>query len=142
MSRKKEREYAFKGIFQLDFHPESQDFSESVDSFLENEEMSLGYGKNVIEATKSHLQEIDGILDEYLKESWQLDRIPKIEKSILRMAICELVYMDEKVPYQVIINEAIELTKKYGDENGKKYVNGILNKLAKDGRYVCPEPRD
>jgi N utilization substance protein B len=58
------------------------------------------------------------------------------------MAICELVYMEEKVPYQIIINEAIELTKKYGDENGKKYVNGILNKLAKDGRYVCPEPRD
>ncbi|WKY43431.1 transcription antitermination factor NusB [Eubacteriaceae bacterium ES2] len=142
MSRKKERENAFKGIFQLDFHPESQDFSESVDSFLENEDMSLDYGKNVIETTKSHLKEIDGILDEYLKESWQLDRIPKIEKSILRMAICELVYMEEKVPFQVIINEAIELTKKYGDENGKVYVNGILNKLAKDGRYVCPESRD
>ncbi|WKY46814.1 transcription antitermination factor NusB [Eubacteriaceae bacterium ES3] len=142
MSRKKEREYAFKGIFQLDFHPESQDFSDSVDSFLENEAMNLDYGKNVIETTKSHLQEIDGILDEYLKETWQLDRIPKIEKSILRMAICELVYIEEKVPYQVIINEAIELTKKYGDENGRKYVNGILNQLVKDGRYVCPESWD
>lgn len=142
MSRKKEREYAFKGIFQLDFHPESQDFSESVDSFLENEEMNLDYGKSVIVTTKSHLEEIDGILDEYLKESWQLDRIPKIEKSILRMAICELVYMEEKIPFEIIINEAIELTKKYGDENGKKYVNGILNKLAKDGRYVRPQSRD
>ena len=136
MSRKKERECAFKGIFQLDFHPESQDFSDSVNSFFESEEINLKYGKILIETTKDHLEEIDEILNVYLKETWQIDRIPKIEKSILRMAICELLFMKESIPFQIIINEAIELTKKYGDENGKNYVNGILNKLVKDGRYV------
>ncbi len=136
MSRKKEREYAFKGIFQLDFHPESEDFSDSVDSFFESEELDLNYGKTLVTITKDHLDEIDTILNVYLKESWQIDRIPKIEKSILRMAICELLFMKEAIPFQIIINEAIELTKKYGDENGKNYVNGILNKLVKDGRYV------
>lgn len=136
MSRKKEREYAFKGIFQLDFHPESEDFSDSVDSFFESEEVNLNYGKTLVTTTKDHLEEIDIILNVYLKESWQIDRIPKIEKSILRMAICELLFMKEAIPFQIIINEAIELTKKYGDENGKNYVNGILNKLVKDGRYV------
>ncbi len=136
MSRKKEREYAFKGIFQLDFHPESQDFSDSVDSFFESEEVDLNYGKTLVRVTQEHLEEIDAILNVYLKETWQIDRIPKIEKSILRMAICELLFMKESIPFQIIINEAIELTKKYGDENGKNYVNGILNKLVKDGRYV------
>lgn len=136
MSRKKEREYAFKGIFQLDFHPECQDFSDSIASFFESEEVDLNYGRILVTITKEHLEEIDEILNVYLKETWQIDRIPKIEKSILRMAICELLFMKERIPFQIIINEAIELTKKYGDENGKNYVNGILNKLVKDGQYV------
>lgn len=80
----------------------------------------MTYGKALIDATEAHLSEIDGILDEYLKETWKIDRIPKVEKSILRLAICELLFMQEKVPFEVVINEAIELTKKYGDEDGRK----------------------
>ncbi|MBC3889117.1 transcription antitermination factor NusB [Acetobacterium paludosum] len=138
MSRKKEREYALKGIFQLDFHTEPGDFSDSIAYFIEDNALDLDYGKTLIDATESHLAEIDEILDEYLKSTWKIDRIPKVEKSILRMAICELLFMEEKVPFEVVINEAIELTKKFGDEDGKNYVNGILNKIVKDRQHVCP----
>jgi len=138
MSRKKEREYALKGIFQLDFHTEPGDFSDSIAYFIEDNALDLDYGKTLIDATESHLAEIDEILDEYLKSTWKIDRIPKVEKSILRMAICELLFMKEKVPFEVVINEAIELTKKFGDEDGKNYVNGILNKIVKDRQHVCP----
>jgi len=138
MSRKKERESALKGVFQLDFHNESGDFKESVAYFLEDSELDLGYGKTLIETTEKHLSEIDDILNDYLKSTWKIDRIPKIEKSILRLAICELMFMEETTPFEVVINEAIELTKKYGDEDGKNYVNGILNKIVKDGINVCP----
>ncbi|MBC3797443.1 transcription antitermination factor NusB [Acetobacterium tundrae] len=137
MSRKKEREYALKGIFQLDFHTEPGDFSDSIAYFIEDNALDLDYGKTLIDATESHLAEIDEILDEYLKSTWKIDRIPKVEKSILRMAICELLFMEEKVPFEVVINEAIELTKKFGDEDGKNYVNGILNKIVKDRQHVC-----
>ncbi|MBC3805520.1 transcription antitermination factor NusB [Acetobacterium fimetarium] len=136
MSRKKEREYALKGIFQLDFHTEPADFTDSIAYFLEDNELDMTYGKALIDATEAHLSEIDEILDEYLKETWKIDRIPKVEKSILRLAICELLFMQEKVPFEVVINEAIELTKKYGDEDGKNYVNGILNKIVKDRQDV------
>ena len=136
MSRKKEREYALKGIFQLDFHTEPGDFTDSIAYFIEDNELDLTYGKALIDATEAHLSEIDEILDDYLKETWKIDRIPKVEKSILRLAICELLFMEKKVPFEVVINEAVELTKKYGDEDGKNYVNGILNKIVKDGRYV------
>jgi len=138
MSRKKERECALKGIFQLDFHTEPGDFSDSIAYFIEDNALDLHYGKTLIDATESHLSEIDEILDEYLKSTWKIDRIPKVEKSILRMAICELLFMEEKVPFEVVINEAIELTKKFGDEDGKNYVNGILNKIVKDRQHVCP----
>lgn len=138
MSRKKERESALKGVFQLDFHNEPGDFSESIAYFLEDSNLDLDYGKTLIFTTEAHLSEIDDILNEYLKSTWKIDRIPKIEKSILRLAICELRFMEEIIPYEVVINEAIELTKKYGDEDGKNYVNGILNKIVKDGLHVCP----
>ncbi|HEY5557501.1 transcription antitermination factor NusB [Acetobacterium sp.] len=138
MSRKKERESALKGVFQLDFHIEPGDFKESIDYFLEDSELDLGYGKKLIDTTEANLSEIDDVLNDYLKSTWKIDRIPKIEKSILRLAICELMFMDEAIPYEVVINEAIELTKKYGDEDGKNYVNGILNKIVKDSINVCP----
>lgn len=138
MSRTKEREYALKGIFQLDFHDEHEDFKDSIAYFIEDSALDLDYGKELIETTEAHLLEIDKILNEYLKITWKIDRIPKIEKSILRLAICELMFMKPVTPYEVVINEAIELTKKYGDEDGKNYVNGILNKIVKDGSNVCP----
>ena len=97
MSRKKEREYALKGVFQLDFHPEPGDFTESIAYFLEDNELDLTYGKTLIDTTEAHLPEIDDILDDYLKSTWKIDRIPKVEKSILRLAICELKYMDENM---------------------------------------------
>lgn len=138
MSRKKERECALKAIFQLDFHPEPKDFAESVDYYMEDNGLELEYGKTLISMTQAYLSEIDSLLDEYLKSTWKIGRIPKVEKSILRLAICELKYMEEKVPFEVVINEAIELTKKFSGDNRKSYINGILNKIVKD--TACSPP--
>lgn len=137
MSRKKERENALKCIFQLDFHENHDDYSNSINYFIEYEALDLGYGKELVITTEENLNEIDAVLNKYLKTTWKIDRIPKMEKSILRLSICELLFMEKKLPYEVIMNEAIELTKKYGDEDGKIYVNGILNKIVKDGLNEC-----
>ncbi|MGL4607237.1 MAG: transcription antitermination factor NusB [Eubacteriaceae bacterium] len=132
MSRKKERENALKCIFQLDFHDGHNDYRDSIDYFIENEGFDLGYGSKIVAKTEENLDKIDDILNDFLKKTWKIDRIPKMEKSILRLSICELMFMDDPIPFEIIINEAVELTKKYGEEDGKNYVNGILNKIVKD----------
>ncbi len=143
MSRKQERENALMGIFQMEFHKDSDDFSETIANYYEEESLELkGYGKDLIDITSIHLEEIDAIIAGYLKKTWKMDRLPKVEKSVLRLAICELAFLEDKPPYEVVINEAVELTKKYGEENGKKYVNGILNAFVKGSIHEQVESGD
>ena len=73
---------------------------------------------------------IDGYIRKYLKEDWALDRLPNAEKAILRLSIAEMLYME--TPKEIAMNEAIELAKKYGDEDSTKYINGILNNFANE----------
>ena len=65
-----------------------------------------------------------------LKENWTIERIPKINISLLKIAIYEMIYT--KVPYKVAINEVIELSKKYSDEQAKSFINGILASIVKE----------
>jgi len=73
-------------------------------------------------------EEINSILKEKL-ENWSLDRLPKIERTILRLAVYELRFSKE-VPERVVLNEAIELCKMFGDEKSGRFVNGVLSKFA------------
>ncbi len=140
MARKKERELAMRGIFQIPFHDEGRDVERSIERFMESEvegngEFGIegntdGYAEELIRMTLAHRDEIDDLLSRYLKEDWSLKRIPNAEKAILRLSTAEMLYM--KIPKEIAINEAIELTKVYGDDDGTKYINGILNNLAKD----------
>ena len=65
-----------------------------------------------------------------MKSDWKIDRISKIDLAILKLAIYEIKY--KKLPYKVVINEAVELAKKYGEDNSKKFVNGILASIVKE----------
>ena len=65
-----------------------------------------------------------------MKEAWSIERIAKIDLAILKLAIYEMVY--SKTPYKVVINEAVELAKKYGDDNAKAFINGILASIVKE----------
>ena len=65
-----------------------------------------------------------------MKEKWTIDRISKIDLAILKIAIYELVFT--KLPYKVVINEAVELAKKYGEDSSKSFVNGILASIVKE----------
>ena len=73
-------------------------------------------------------EEIDETLKEKL-ENWSLDRLPKIERTVLRLAVYELLF-NEDVPEKVVMNEAIELCKTFGDEKSGRFVNGVLSKFA------------
>ncbi len=72
-------------------------------------------------------------IDEQIKDvvkNWEYDRVSTIDKLILRMGVCELMFFDD-IPYEVTINEAVEIAKKFGNEESKRFVNGILDAIVK-----------
>lgn len=132
MSRRKVREYIFKLLFQVEFNAR-EEMQVQASLFFDEED------NHVEESEQEEIREkLDrilsclGELDEKLEASvsgWSLNRIGKVELTILRLALYEILY-DEDVPSSVAINEAVELAKKYGREESAGFVNGILAKLV------------
>ncbi len=133
MSRKKARDYAFKLVFEIPFH--NNDYDKRLDFFFENEELvsvtpkDEKYIRDVISKCYQNLESIDNIISSSLK-GWTTDRLAKTTLSILRLAYCEFTYLDD-VPYQVAINEAVELAKTYCDETDPAFINGVLADIVK-----------
>ena len=86
------------------------------------------YGENLLRGVASHREEIDSYLTS-TSENWALDRMPVVDRAILRLAVYEMK-MDEDIPVKVAINEAVELAKKFGGDDSPAFVNGVLAKLA------------
>lgn len=84
----------------------------------------------LVEGTTRNKQQIDSLLSDYLK-GWQMDRLSKVDREILRLATYEMVYKED-VPPKVVVNEAIEMAKNFGTEESGKFVNGVLGKMIKD----------
>ena len=132
MKRSELREHLFLMLFRKEFH-ETEDLKEQAKLYLETleqpSEKDLEYLEKRFLDVVSYLSEIDTIIEEASK-GWQLKRIGKVELSIMRLATYEMKY-DEEIPVKVAINEAVELAKKFGEDNSGSFVNGILGKIAK-----------
>lgn len=132
MKRTETRELAFRLIYSTEIQKEMNE--EQVELFLQENEIKekaeIEYIKQVFDGIKENKEEIISLIEKKLKEKWSVDRISKIDIAILKVAIFELIYT--KLPYKVVINEAVELAKKYGDDNSKSFVNGILASIVKD----------
>ncbi len=126
------REHVFVLLFELIFNsPEDMDgvadaYFEGLDSPIDAEDSA--YIEARFHAVEEKLPEIDRLIDEY-STGWKIGRIGKVELSILRLALYELKY-DEDIPDKVAINEAVELAKKYGQEQAGSFVNGVLAKFV------------
>ncbi|MBP0989670.1 MAG: transcription antitermination factor NusB [Oscillospiraceae bacterium] len=130
MTRKEAREQAFILIFEHEFR-KSETFEEIVDTaeayFNEKvNEFSYILAKNAIENAET----IDGYIEKY-SLNWKKVRISKVNLAVLRLAIGEMLYYDD-TPDSVAINEAVEIVKKYGGDEEKAYVNGVLGKFVKE----------
>jgi N utilization substance protein B len=86
--------------------------------------------KELVEGTITNKERIDELLSDYLK-GWQMDRLSRVDREVLRLAAYEMVYRQD-VPPKVVVNEAIELAKHFGTEESGKFVNGVLGKMIKE----------
>lgn len=124
MKRHEAREKALQTLFQLD--GTELTIEEAMEHVIEGE--TDQFYKLLVEGTNGKQQEIDGKLKGHL-QNWSLERLPKVERTILRMAVFELEYMDD-APSRVVLNEAIELSKTFGDDKSSRFVNGVLSKFT------------
>ena len=93
-------------------------------------EKQLDYFQTLFHNVTDHLEEIDRILDKHTYK-WRVDRMAKVDLAVLRLALGEILYMDD-VPAAAAIDEAVKLGKKFGGEDSFKFVNGILGKIVRD----------
>ncbi|MBR4890017.1 MAG: transcription antitermination factor NusB [Clostridia bacterium] len=131
MTRKEARELCFKLIFEYEVQKND---AESMLSYLEEDEQDLGnqreYVESLLHKALDNIKDIDNAIIKNTK-GWQITRLPKVTLAILRVAICEMLYMDD-IPESISINEAVELAKIYNDEQNGKFVNGILSSVYKE----------
>lgn len=125
MSRKKARESAMSLIYQMDLN---EDFSEeSIKTYLENFEHSIAeeeYVKDASNKIMMNLEEIDKYINKNLT-GWTIERLAKVDLSVLRVALYEILYRED-IPIEVSINEAIETVRKYSAEDSYRFINGVL----------------
>ena len=126
MKRTEARRKAFQALFQLDSTELSVE--EAIGHALEEEQKSNAFLEQLVRGTTENLEAIDAALEQKL-EKWTLSRLPKIERTVLRLAVYELLF-EQETPNKVVLNEAIELCKTFGDEKSSKFVNGVLSKFT------------
>ncbi len=133
MSRKKIRENLYIMLFRLDFY-NNEELLNQADIYLEDEiEEASNKDKKELKdkfiSALEHLHEIDAQIEEKSK-GWTVKRISKAELTVLRLAIFEILYVDD-VPDSVAVNEAVELSKLYCTEKAKGFINGILASVVR-----------
>jgi len=132
MSRKTAREVTMKLAFARMFDGECEEtYQEVLDKSGISEaptEEDICYSQEVLKGIEEHEAEIDALIDE-IAIGWRIERMPKVDLSVLRVAIYEMVYRDD-IPHGVSINEAVELAKQFGGDRSSVYINGMLGTLA------------
>ncbi len=134
MNRSEIREQAFKLIYSFEIQKKEgqKQLEEAINLYIATNELTdknaIDYIKDAVYGIEKNKKDILNDIEENLKESWKISRISKIDLSILKLAIYEIKYKD--LPFKVVINEAVELAKKYGEESSKNFINGILASIV------------
>lgn len=135
MGRHEQREQVFMLLFRVEFHDPAEMPDQIRLFFEDNEAVSsrkdLDYIQARCQAVRDKLPEIDRLINENT-EGWDTTRMGKVELTILRLGVYEMRY-DDEIPAGVAIDEAVEIAKKYGQENSGGFVNAIMAKILKLG---------
>ncbi len=151
--RTRSREFALQILYQMDMSDASMvdafaDFwKDKSDLGLNEPEKDVietdkkdpevhGYTEKIVKGVLDGLEKIDPMIERYA-ENWSMERMAYVDRNILRLAAYEILYCDD-IPVKVAINEAVELAKRYGESDSSKFVNGILDHIAKT---ECPDKK-
>ena len=133
MKRSEIRELAFKLIYSLEIQ-KNGNLDEQIDLYIESNEIedreAVEYIKDCIYGINENAEEINKTVESSLTSDWKIDRISKVNLSLLKLAIYEIKY--KNIPYKVEINEVVELAKTYGEDMSSKFINGALAKIVKE----------
>jgi len=132
MKRRKAREYALQMLSQLDFKVERLE-NRDIEAFWsdkkENTEVKK-FAEELVRGTVNKLNNIDSVIGK-AAENWVVQRMSAVDRNILRFAAYEILYMKD-IPYAVTINEAIEIAKKFSSGESAPFINGVLDRIAKE----------
>lgn len=128
------RKVAFELIYSLQSqNVKYEEYKENVDMFFEARDIhgkaTTKYIKDMVYGTKRHGKQLKKQIEDCLSEKWTYDRLAKVNVVILEMAIFEMLYL--KTPFKVVINEAVELAKSFGDSKAPNFINGVLASIVK-----------
>ena len=126
MNRTESREASFKLLYSIQISPDSE-LQEQIDLFMEAEEIddkeAIEYINNVIKGINDHNEEIEKQISDNIKQGWTIARISKVDLTLLKLGIYEILYTD--IPFKVVINEVVKIAKKYGDDSSSSFINGV-----------------
>lgn len=126
LTRTQAREKIMIILYQIDFYKKENISYDLEEVFKENLEIDNKYVRDIVNGVLLNIDNVDKIINKYL-ENWDLNRLGKTDKAILRLATYELLYFD--TPDVVAINEAVELAKRYSDDKIIKLINAVLDKI-------------
>ena len=133
MNKSEIRELTYKLLYSLEIQ-KNVDIDEQIELYIQENDIKkegiINYIKDIIWGIENNKEEINLIIKSCLDEKWSIERISKINLSILKLSIYEMKY--KEIPIKVEINEAVELAKKYGEETSSKFINGALAKVVKE----------
>lgn len=133
MNRSRARETTFKFLYSLEITKETN-IEEQMELFVENQNLkdnqAIKYLKKIVNGIEENKEEIVEIIKSNIKEEWTLDRIAKIDLALLKLGIYEIKFAE--VPFKIVINEVVELAKKYGIEKAKIFINGVLASVVQE----------
>lgn len=143
VTRRQAREIAVQSLYWIEMnevsaeeavHSVMEQLRELEEKDLKEDDKTLAFILALVKGVRERLDSIDEWISRSLR-GWKLDRLSRVDKQILRMAVFEMIYYDETPPI-VAVNEAVELAKAFGDEQSGKFVNGVLGKILQDREEV------
>jgi N utilization substance protein B len=131
-ARTKARKRAVDAVFAADLRKISPlsllDDVADLEADRQNQEAIFGYAREIVQGIVDHHDEIDDLLETY-SQGWALDRMPNLDRAILRVAVWEILFNDD-VPDAVAVNEAVDMAKELSTDDSGSFVNGLLSRIA------------
>ncbi len=129
-SRRHARQLALQQLFRLEFDQSQNHDIEVIRTGRSASPEEREFAAQIVEGVLSHYRDLDQLINQYAVE-WTVDRMPVVDRNILRWAIFELLWLPD-IPARVTLNEAIELAKRFADNEARRFINGILDHLLRE----------